>query len=45
MFGFIEKIFIGSLTSINASNDAKCVFNQQCTILITLINLHPNEYS
>ena len=44
-------MFIGLLISIaNSSNNAKCLLlsNQICMTqptLITLINLHPNEYS
>ena len=48
MFGLIQEIFIGLLTSIgNASNHANCVSlsNQKCTTQPTLINLHPNEYT
>ena len=48
MFGFIQKMFIGLLTSVsNASNHTKCVsLNiQQCMIQPIPINLHPNEYS
>ena len=47
MFGFLEEIFIGLLTSIlNASNHTKFVslINQKCKTQPTLINLHPNEY-
>ena len=43
MFGLIQKIFIGLLSSIvNASNHIKCVLlsNQKCEIRPTL-----NEYS
>ena len=48
MFGFFKKILIGLLTSIlNASNHTKCVSlsNQKCKSQLTLINLHPNEYT
>ena len=48
MFGLIKKIFLGLLISIvNASNHAKCISisNQKYMIQLTLINLHPNEYS
>ena len=48
MFGLIKKIFIGLLTDlVNGSNHTKCALlsNQKCMIQLTLINLHPNEYS
>ena len=48
MVGIIWKIFVVLLTTIvNASNHTKCVslINQKCKIQLTLINLHPNEYS
>ena len=48
MFGLIKKIFIGPLTGLfNGSNHTKCISlsNQKCEIQLTLINLHPNEYS
>ena len=49
MFGFIEKTFIGLLTSvvINVSIHTKCVSlsNQKYEIQPALINLHRNEYS
>ena len=48
MFGLINKILIGLLTSIvSSSNHKKCVSlsNQKCVTQPTLINLHPNEYS
>ena len=48
MFGLIKKIFIGLLTGlVNGSNHTNYVFlsNQKCMIQLTLINLHPNEYS
>ena len=48
MFALIQKIFMGLLISIvNASNHTKRVSlsNQKCMIQLTLINLHPNEYS
>ena len=48
IFGFINKLFIGLLTSIaNASSHTKCISlnNQQCMIQPTLINLHLNEYT
>ena len=48
MLGFLNKIFIGLVTSIvNASNHTKCVSssNQKCTTQPTLINLHPNQYT
>ena len=44
----IKKIFIGLLTGIvSTSNHTKCVSlsNQKFVIQLTLINLHPNEYS
>ena len=47
MFGLIKKI-IGLLTgTVRASNHTKCVLlsNQICMIQLTLINLHPYEYS
>ena len=48
MVGIIWKMFVVLLTTIvNASNHTKCVslINQKCKIQLTLINLHPNEYS
>ena len=48
MFGLINKIFIGLLTSrVSVPNHTKCVSlsNQKCMTQRTLINLHPNEYS
>ena len=48
MLGFLNKIFIGLVTSIvNAFNHTKCVSssNQKCTTQPTLINLHPNQYT
>ena len=48
MFKFLKKIFIGLLTSIlNASNYTKCVSlsNPKSKTQLTLINLHPNEYT
>ena len=48
MFGLIKKIFIGLLTGlVNGSNHTNYVSlsNQKCMIQLTLINLHPNEYS
>ena len=48
MLGLIKKIFVTLLTSIvSASNHTKCISlsNQKCTAQVTLINLHPNEYS
>ena len=48
MFGLIKKISIRSLTGIvNGSNHSKFILlsNQKCTIQLTLINLHSNEYS
>ena len=48
MFGFIEKMFIGLLTSVvSASNHTKCksLSNQKYMNQTNLINLHPNEYS
>ena len=48
MFGLIKKIFIGLLTGlVNGYNDTKCMSlsNQRCMIQLTLIILHPNEYS
>ena len=48
MVGIIWKMFVVLLTTIvNVSNHAKCVSlsNQKCKIQLTLINLHPNEYS
>ena len=47
MFGFINTIFIGLLTSIvNASDHTKCVFlsSQQCKTQPIAISLNPNEY-
>ena len=47
MFGLYEQVFIGLLAStVNASNHTKYISwkSQQCTILPTLINLHPYEY-
>ena len=45
MFGIIKKTFIILLSSI--INTSKCISlsNQKCEIQLTLINLHPNEYS
>ena len=48
MFGLIKKIFIRLLTGlVNGSNHTKCVSlsNQKWMIQLTLIYLHPNEYS
>ena len=48
MFGFIKKIFSGSLTDlVNGSNHTKYVLlhNQKFMIQHSLINLHPTEYS
>ena len=48
MLGFLNKIFIGLVTSIvNASNHTKYVSssNQKCATQPTLINLHPNQYT
>ena len=48
MFGLIKKISIGSLTGIvNRSNHSKFISlsTQKCTIQLTLINFHSNEYS
>ena len=48
MFELIKKIFIGLLTGlVNRFNHTKCLClsNQKCMIQLTLINLHPNEYS
>ena len=48
MLGIIWKMFIVLLTTIvNAANHTKCVSlsNQKCKFQLTLINLHPNEYS
>ena len=48
MFELIKKIFIGLLTGlVNGFNHTKCLSlrNQKCMIQLTLINLHPNEYS
>ena len=48
MVGIIWKMFVILLnTIVNASNHTKCVslINQKCKIQLTLINLHPNEYS
>ena len=49
MFGLILKMFIGLLTSVvlNISGHTKRVSlsNQKSEIQITLVNLHPNEYS
>ena len=48
MFRLVKKVFIGLLSSIvNASNHTKCVSlsSQKCKFQLTLINLHPNEYS
>ena len=45
MFGLIQKVFIGFLTSIvSAFNHTKCVSlsNQKCMAQPTLFNLHPN---
>ena len=48
MFQLVKKMFIVLLSSmVNASNHTKCVSlsKQKCMIQLTLINLHPNEYS
>ena len=46
MFGLIKKIFIGLLTGlVNGSNHTECVSLSSQECMITLINLHPNEYS
>ena len=48
MFRFIKKMLIGLLnTIVNGSNHAKCLSlnNRQCMTQLTLINLHPNEYT
>ena len=48
MFGFIKKMLIVLLTSLAyVSSHTKYVSlnNQQCKILLTLINLHPIEYT
>ena len=48
MFGLIKKIFFGLLINmVSASNHRKRIslINQKCEIQLTLINLHPNEYS
>ena len=48
MLGLIKTIFIALLTGIvSAFNHTKCVSlcNQKCMIQLTLINLHPHEYS
>ena len=48
MFHLIKWIFIELLTGlVNGSNNTKSVSldNQKCMIKLTLINLHPNEYS
>lgn len=47
MFGLYKQVFIGLLAStVNVSNHTKYISwkSQQCTILPTLINLHPYEY-
>ena len=48
MFGSNKKIFIGLLTGlVNGSNHTNCISlsKQKCMTRLTLINLHPNEYS
>ena len=48
MFWLIKKVFLALLCSIaNVSNHTKYISlsNQKCMIQLTLINLHPNEYS
>ena len=48
MFELLKKIFIGLSTDIvSASNHTKCLSlsNKKCMAQLTLINLHPNEYS
>ena len=48
MFGIVKKIFIVLLAHIvNASTNKKCMplNNKKYEIQLTLINLHPNEYS
>ena len=48
MFGLIKELFIGLLTELVIwSNHTKCVSlsNQKYISQLTLISLHPNEYS
>ena len=48
MFVLIKKILIRLLTYlVNGSIHTKCILlrNQKCITQLTLINLHPNEYS
>ena len=48
MFGLIQKMFIGLLTSIvTACNHTKCklLSYQKCMTQPTLLNFYPNEYS
>ena len=48
MFGLIKELFIGLLTELVIwSNHTKCVSlsNQKYMSQLTLISLHPNEYS
>ena len=48
MFGLIKELFIGLLTElVICSNHTKCVLlsNQKYMSQLTLISLHPNEYS
>ena len=47
-FRLNEEIVIGLLTGlVNRSNHTKCISlrSQECMIKLTLINLHPSEYS
>ena len=48
MFGLIKIMFIVLLTGLdNGYNHTKCVLliNQKCQIQLTLVNVHPNEYT
>ena len=48
MFVLIKKILIRLLTDlVNGSIHTKCILlrNEKCITQLTLINLHPNEYS
>ena len=48
MFGLIKIMLIVLLTGlVNGYNHTKCVLliNQKCQIQLTLVNVHPNEYT
>ena len=48
MFGIIKKMcFVLLINKVNASNHTKYVSlsDQKCEIQLTLISVHPNQYS